>query len=338
MSQKILSVDFTSQSYDIVIAAGALPCLRALLNLDRKVLIVTDANVPPQYADTVAKQCAFAKKVVLAGGEGCKNLTSYTSLLQAMLDADFTRADCVVAVGGGVVGDISAFAASTYMRGIDFYNIPTTLLSQVDSSIGGKTGVNFSGVKNIVGSFYQPKKVVIDVDTLQTLDARLLYEGLAESIKMAASCDAELFAILEDCTDLHAALPDIIYRSLCIKKAVVEQDEKESGLRRVLNFGHTIGHAIEGLHEGSYFHGECVAMGMIPMASGQARARLASLLQKYHLPFTVTDQKDALLPYLLHDKKRVNDKVGAVLVKEIGSFEIVSMSPAEILARLEETK
>ncbi len=280
----------------------------------------------------------FCEKSRFGRGEGCKNLTSYTSLLQAMLDADFTRADCVVAVGGGVVGDISAFAASTYMRGIDFYNIPTTLLSQVDSSIGGKTGVNFSGVKNIVGSFYQPKKVVIDVDTLQTLDARLLYEGLAESIKMAASCDAELFAILEDCTDLHAALPDIIYRSLCIKKAVVEQDEKESGLRRVLNFGHTIGHAIEGLHEGSYFHGECVAMGMIPMASGQARARLASLLQKYHLPFTVTDQKDALLPYLLHDKKRVNDKVGAVLVKEIGSFEIVSMSPAEILARLEETK
>ncbi len=338
MSQKILSVDCGAQSYDIVIASGSLSRLCELLPLDRKVLIVTDANVPPQYADTVARQCAQPQKIVLAGGEGCKNLTSYTSLLQAMLDADFTRADCVVAVGGGVVGDLSAFAASTYMRGIDFYNIPTTLLSQVDSSIGGKTGVNFGGVKNIVGSFYQPKKVVIDVDTLQTLDARLLREGLAESIKMAATCDADLFAFLESCTDLQSALPDIIYRSLCIKKAVVEQDEKETGLRRVLNFGHTIGHAIEGLHEGSYFHGECVAMGMLPMASGQAKTRLASLLQKYGLPCAITDKKDALLPYLLHDKKRTKDQVSAVLVKEIGSFEIRKMTPCEILSRLEESE
>ncbi len=333
MPKQSLTLSLPHSSYDIIVESGALAKAKEYLDLDRKVLVVTDQNVPSQYADAVLSQCKEGYRAVLAGGEGCKNLDSFSHLLEVMLKADFTRRDCVVAVGGGVVGDIAAFAASAYMRGIDFYNLPTTLLSQVDSSIGGKTGVNFLGVKNIVGSFYQPKKVFIDPDTLKTLDTRLYNEGLAEAIKMAATCDSELFSLMEqDTLDIET----LIVRALQIKKRVVEEDEKEQGLRRVLNFGHTLGHAIESASGGSLYHGECVSLGMLPMASKSARARLQALLQKKGLPTAIPFTKEQLRPALLHDKKRENDNISAILVNEIGSFEIASLSPDTLLSRLEE--
>lgn len=333
MSKQSLTLSLPTSSYDIVVESGALKKASEYLDLDRKVLVVTDAGVPPKYADTVLAQCKDGYRIVLSGGEGCKNLDSFSHLLEVMLKADFTRRDCVIAVGGGVVGDVAAFAASAYMRGIDFYNLPTTLLSQLDSSIGGKTGVNFCGVKNIVGSFYQPKKVLIDPDTLQTLDARLFNEGLAEAIKMAATCDADLFSLLEqDAIDIET----LIVRALQIKKRVVEEDEKEHGLRRVLNFGHTLGHAIESVSGGNLYHGECVALGMLPMASFAARTRLKALLEQRHLPTEIPFTQAQLRPALLHDKKRECDKISAVIVNEIGSFEIQSLSPDTLLSRLEE--
>ncbi len=338
MSSKVLTLSTACTSYDIVIESGALGHIAALCNLDRRVLIVTDAGVPRQYAQTVASACKTPVIATLDGGEECKNLDSFAHLLAMMQDAGFDRGDCVCAVGGGVVGDIAAFAASCYMRGIDFYNIPTTLLSQVDSSIGGKTGVNFGGVKNAVGSFYQPKKVVIDPDTLRTLDTRLLKEGLCEAIKMAACLDADYFAFLEQCDNIFPCMNEIIARALALKKAVVEQDEKEQGLRRVLNFGHTLGHAIEALHGGKLFHGECVALGMLPMASGQANARLRALLQKHALPTQITERKEDLLPYLTLDKKKAGDVIACVTVDEIGTFDIRPLTPAQILSRLEEAK
>ncbi len=338
MSSTTLTLSLPSASYDIVIAAGAIGHIASLCNLDRRVLIVTDAGVPRQYAEAVASACKVPVIVTLEGGEGCKNLDSFALLLSRMQAAGFDRGDCVCAVGGGVVGDIAAFAASCYMRGIDFYNIPTTLLSQVDSSIGGKTGVNFGGVKNAVGSFYQPKKVIIDPDTLRTLDTRLVKEGLCEAIKMAACFDADYFAFLEKCDDLFSCMDEIIARALAIKKAVVEQDEKEHGLRRVLNFGHTLGHAIEALQKGALFHGECVALGMIPMASGEAKVRLRALLQKHALPVQISACKEDLLPYLVLDKKKSGDTVACVTVDKIGTFDIVSLTPSQILSRLEDAE
>ena len=331
----IIPVNADNGCYDIVLERGSLKKAGQLLELDRRVLVVTDEGVPPEYAGCVASQCREAIVVTVPRGEGSKSFEQLERLLSAMLEASFTRGDCVVAVGGGVVGDLSGFAASCYMRGIDFYNIPTTLLAQVDSSVGGKTAVNFGGVKNIVGAFYQPKKVIIDPETLKTLERRQLMAGLAEAIKMAATSSAELFEIIEKSEDLDADLPEIIRRSLCIKRDVVEQDPKENGLRRILNFGHTVGHAVEGFNKGKLLHGECVALGMPPMCSGEALERMTKVLKKYGLPTEIEQSADELMPYLKHDKKMTADLVKVVLVDKIGQFRICDMRPEDILGSLE---
>lgn len=331
----IIPVNADNGCYDIVLERGSLKKAGQLLELDRRVLVVTDEGVPPEYAGCVASRCREAIVVTVPRGEGSKSFEQLERLLSAMLEASFTRGDCVVAVGGGVVGDLSGFAASCYMRGIDFYNIPTTLLAQVDSSVGGKTAVNFGGVKNIVGAFYQPKKVIIDPETLKTLERRQLMAGLAEAIKMAATSSAELFEIIEKSEDLDADLPEIIRRSLCIKRNVVEQDPKENGLRRILNFGHTVGHAVEGFNKGKLLHGECVALGMPPMCSGEALERVTKVLKKYGLPTEIEQSADELMPYLKHDKKMTADLVKVVLVDKIGQFRICDMRPEDILGSLE---
>lgn len=323
------------QSYDIILERGVHKRAGALLELDRKVLIVTDSGVPATYAQTVAAQCKEAYVVTVPMGEGSKSLACCTSLLSEMLKQGFSRKDCVVAVGGGVVGDLAGFAASCYMRGVDFYNLPTTLLSAVDSSIGGKTAVNFEGVKNIVGSFYQPKCVLMDPDTLNTLDERQLHAGIAEVIKMAATCDGALFERIEQSRTLLPELPEIIWSALEIKRKVVEQDPREGGLRRILNFGHTIGHAIEGAKEHELLHGECVALGMLPFCAPEVRPRVKAVLQKYNLPTAVELTAEELKPYLLHDKKMESDSVTVVLVDRIGTCRMEKMRVEDILLRLE---
>ena len=240
----------------------------------------------------------------------------------------------VIAVGGGVMGDLAGFAAAVYMRGIDFYNIPTTLLSQVDSSIGGKVAVDMDGVKNVIGVFYQPQKVLIDPDTLNTLDRRQLSAGLAESIKMAATSDRTLFEKIEQSEKLEDILDEVIEGSLRIKRDVVQQDPTEKGLRRVLNFGHTVGHAIESAMDGQWLHGECVAAGMLPMCSPKARQRIARVLEKYELPTHTDRTADELLSYIQHDKKAADGGVKAVCVDEIGSFVFRQMNLAEIAERV----
>ena len=331
----LIPVNPENGRYDIVLEQGALKKAGQLLDLDRRVLIVTDSGTPRRYADALAAQCKAPILVTIPGGEASKSIAQFEQLLSAMLRADFTRKDCVAAVGGGVVGDLSAFAASCYMRGIDFYNIPTTLLSQVDSSVGGKTAVNLDGVKNIVGTFCQPRRVLIDPETLQSLDPRQLHAGLAEAIKMAATFDPELFALIEASESLQDELPEIIRRSLCINRDVVEQDPKEHGLRKVLNFGHTVGHAIESFHKGTMLHGECVSLGMLPMCSAPVRERLKKVLEKYQLPTQIAQTRQQLLPYLLHDKKMGTGRISVVFVEEIGTFTLRELSPEEILDLLE---
>lgn len=334
----IVPVKTDTWDYDIVLESGALGRAGELLNLRRRVLIVTDSGVPERYAECIAAQCEKAVTVTVPQGEKSKCFDELQHSLKAMLDNSFTRGDCVVAVGGGVVGDLSGFAASCYMRGVDFYNIPTTLLSQVDSSIGGKTAIDFEGVKNIVGAFYQPRKVIIDPEVLSTLSRRQLMAGLCEAIKMAATSDEELFSLIERSSDLTADLPQIIYRALMIKRSVVELDPRETGLRKILNFGHTIGHAIESFNEGRLLHGECVALGMLPMSETHPRARIKALLEKYGVPTEIEQSPEELLPYLMHDKKMAADGISAVVVEEVGSFTLCRMSAGEILSRLEGAK
>ena len=319
----IIRVDLPSREYDIVLERGSLRRVGELLSLDRRVLIVTDEGVPREYAECVAAQCREAHIVTVPMGECSKNLDNFEMLCRTMLEKHFTRADCAVAVGGGVVGDLTGFAAASYMRGIDFYNIPTTLLSQVDSSIGGKVAVNLAGVKNIIGAFYQPRAVIIDPDVLYTLPRRHLMNGFAEAVKMALTSDETLFSIFEE-GRAEREIETVIERSLRIKKSVVEADERESGLRCVLNFGHTLGHGIESVT--SLHHGECVALGMIPMCSPIVRERLVRVLSDLELPVNLDCDLEQVLSVAAHDKKCEGEMISDVYVEEIGSFEIRKMS------------
>ena len=331
----VISVSLGAQSYPILLEAGALARAGQHLSLARRVLVVTDSGVPQEYARTVACACRQARICTLPAGENSKNMDNYQRLLREMLALGMDRGDCVAAVGGGMAGDLAGFAAATYMRGVDFYNVPTTLLAQVDSSVGGKTAIDMDGVKNIVGAFHQPRAVLIDPDTLRTLPPRQISAGLAESVKMALTSDADLLDRIERSADLTAGLPEIIARSLTIKKNVVEQDPHEHGLRRVLNFGHTVGHAIESSAGGRLLHGECVALGMLPMCAPALRPRLIRVLRKCGLPTEIETTREALLPYLRHDKKGQGAAVTAVEVDEPGSFRFTTMMPEEILHRLE---
>lgn len=333
----IINLDLGENSYDIILERGALGRVDKYLDLDRRVLIVTDDGVPAKYAQAVAELCKSPTVVTVAQGEGSKSFAVLESLCRKLLVGGFTRTDCVVAVGGGVVGDLAGFAAASFMRGIDFYNIPTTLLSQVDSSIGGKVAINLDSIKNIVGAFYQPKRVIIDPEVLSTLPPRQIANGLAEALKMGLTSDAGLFGLFESEGDIGEKLDLIIERSLRVKKAVVEADERENGLRRVLNFGHTVGHGIEseeGL--GGLYHGECVALGMIPMCSAAVRERLISVLLRLGLPTELNCNADRVLSAMGHDKKLSGSNITAVYVDEIGSFRFEKLPFEELKKRVRE--
>ncbi len=283
----------------------------------------------------VASACREGHITVVPQGEGSKSFSTLESVQKKLLSLGFTRGDAVVAVGGGVVGDLSGFAASIYMRGIDFYNVPTTLLSQVDSSVGGKTAINLEGVKNVVGTFYQPKRVLIDPDVLATLDARRIACGLAEAIKMSLTCDAELFELFES-GDAMGNIERVIERSIKIKARVVEKDEREAGLRKILNFGHTIGHGIEsfsGLH--GLNHGECVALGMIPMCSEAVRERLLPVLASAGLPTRLDFDAKRVKDAMAHDKKTCAGVIAVTCVEQIGSFVMKKMSLSELEEKLD---
>lgn len=312
-------------SYPITIERGALRHAENYMNINRKVLLVTDSGVPVEYVEAIAARCADPTVVTLPQGEGSKNVENFTDLCRVMLQQGFTRTDCVVAVGGGMVGDLAGFAAASYMRGIDFYNVPTTVLSQVDSSIGGKVAIDLDGIKNCVGAFYQPKAVLIDPDVLATLPRRHIAAGLAEAVKMAATFDEALFARFEN-ENVVDHIDEIIAASLRIKAAIVKEDEKESGLRRVLNFGHTIGHGIEtaaGLD--MLHHGECVALGMLPMCSENLCSRFKAIFEKLGLPTTCNVDPDSVWQAMSHDKKLSGDTITVVYAEQAGSFELRKM-------------
>lgn len=299
-----LTMRLGQRSYDIIIKRGTLARVGQLTNLSRRVLVVSDEGVPQRLRDTILAQCGQGVSVVLPQGEETKSIACFDKLVRTMLENDFTRADAVLALGGGVVGDLAGFAAACYMRGVPFINCPTTTLSQIDSSIGGKTAVNLGGAKNTVGAFYQPSLVVIDPDTLATLPQRHYVNGLAEAVKAGVIADDVLFSLFER-GDIYDDIEEIICRSLAVKKNVVEKDERENGLRAVLNFGHTIGHAIESVNGlGGLYHGECVALGMLPMTeTPSVRRRLRLIYRKLGLPARLRYDGDAIFNFIRHDKK-----------------------------------
>ena len=329
---KKLSVSHSAGSYDIHIGQGILGDAKNYMDISKKVCIVTDSGVPTEHSKAILDQFKNAKIITIPQGEENKNIDTYSYICKEMLTFGMQRSDAIIAVGGGVIGDMSGFAAATYMRGIDFYNIPTTLLSMVDSSIGGKTAIDFMGVKNILGAFYQPKAVVIDTEVLKTLDERQYRQGLSEVLKMAATHDESLFAKMEGEIWKNDEI-GMIASALKIKRAVVEADEREAGMRKLLNFGHTFGHGIEAL--GGLYHGECVALGMIPMIAASERKRLVDILKKIGLPTVFTGDIDKASEFMKNDKKGAGDLTDAVFVDTIGCARIerVSFSYITELAR-----
>ena len=321
MVQNVLTRDGT---YPVYVEEGVLGRVGEKINLKRRCFVVTDDGVPREYAEILLAQCEKPTLFTVPSGEGSKSLAAFEKGLSRMLTEGFTRSDCVIALGGGVVGDLAGFIASAFMRGVEFYNVPTTLLSQVDSSIGGKVAINFGGLKNIVGAFYPPRAVFCDPETLKTLPPRQIAAGLAESVKMAATFDEELFSFLEENPPMEN-LAYIIEKSLAIKGRVVEEDEREAGLRKVLNFGHTLAHAIESeSQKGSdpLLHGECVALGMLPMSSASVRERLLKIFKKLGLPTEYSFDLSLALDAIRRDKKAAGDEISVIRVEKIGSFQI----------------
>lgn len=328
----ILPITMKDKEYDVVIKHHALKEIDKYLDLNRKVLILTDSGVPKIYSEMIANKSKEAYIYVVPSGEKSKSFENYEKILDYLIKHSFSRTDVIVACGGGVVGDLAGFVASTYMRGIPFYNVPTTLLSQVDSSIGGKTAIDKNGVKNIIGAFYAPSKVVIDKEVLTTLYTRQLHSGLVEAIKMASTSNKELFDLINNSNNLFEDLETIILEALKIKKEVVELDPEEKGIRKILNFGHTIGHAVEssGMFQ-DILHGEAVGIGMLYMCSDQVKNNLKEILKKYNLPIETNLSKDELFKYITLDKKRSGDYISIIFVEEIGKYEIRKILLKDIL-------
>ncbi len=344
---EILDIDLGERSYPILIGAGLLQDTALLAGQlhARELLIVTDDNVGPLYLERLAAalQGFRVGKLVLPAGEEHKTLATLARVLDALVDGRFNRDCAVVALGGGVIGDIAGFAAACYQRGVDFVQLPTTLLAQVDSSVGGKTGVNHPGGKNLIGAFHQPVAVIADTATLETLPERELKAGLAEVIKYGLIRDAGFLAWLEEHLEGllardPAALTTAIRRSCSCKAEIVARDEREQGERALLNFGHTFGHAIEaGAGYGAWLHGEAVAAGMMLATEMSQRlgwlgpgdvARVRRLLERAGLRTEPPRFGGGKAMELMRmDKKVAAGRVRLVLLKALGQATVVADYP-----------
>ena len=345
-----LTVELGERAYPIIIAPNALHHSEALKQaiVGNTVVIVSNTTVAPLYADAVAQTVRDLGKTVhihiLPDGEQYKDLANWQSIFDTLLSKQCDRKTTLIALGGGVIGDMAGFAAAAYMRGVPFIQCPTTLLSQVDSSVGGKTGINHPLGKNMVGAFYQPQLVLADINTLNTLPDRELSAGLAEIIKHGAIYDAAYFEYLENSIDAIRArdvdaLTHTIVRSCEIKAEVVAQDERESGLRAILNFGHTFGHAIEaGMGYGNWLHGEAVGAGMVLAADLSHRlgqltelevTRIRMLIQAAGLPIEAPRLGvEAMLEHMQLDKKNSAGSIRFVLLNGLGKAVIQKVDDA----------
>ena len=325
-----LEIKMNSHQYDVVIEKNSLNEVNKYFDLSRKVLILTDSGIPSEYVKKIVDVTKEPIVHIIEQGEASKSFNNFEKILDVMIENRFSRSDCVVACGGGVVGDLAGFVASVYMRGIDFYNVPTTLLSQVDSSIGGKTAIDKLGYKNVVGAFYPPKKVLIDSNVLKTLDQRNLHAGLVEALKMGLTCDKTLVDLIKESNSLLEDIDEIIIKALQVKKYVVETDPYEQNIRKVLNFGHTVGHAVEAHQNYNLLHGECVGIGMLYFVNDDLKQEITTILNKYNLPTTTDISSDELYNYITLDKKRTNDDISIVLVNKIGTYEIKKIKLTDI--------
>lgn len=353
---KILTVDLPGRAYDIEIERGLLDRVgercKAVLPRAKALFVVTDSTVGPLYGQRVldslekAGFCAILHTV--PAGEESKCVERLQELWEAMMAARLTRTDAVVALGGGVVGDLAGFAAATVLRGVDYIQIPTTLLAQVDSSVGGKVAIDLHAGKNLAGAFWQPSLVIIDPDCLNTLPDRTFSDGMAEVIKYGCILDEALFELLDRCgsrAGVMEHIEEVVYTCCDLKRRVVVEDERDTGARQLLNFGHTIGHAFElAGHYETWTHGQGVAAGMnwaaqLGVALGvtppEAVERIQEILEKYDLPLDIPCPWDTMTRAVGLDKKRTGDSIHLIVLEKLGRAVRRKMTRDELLGLLE---
>lgn len=349
-----LHINLDEKSYDIFIERGIFSEIGEYISKiykKKKIVVVTDTNVDRLYGEKLLKNLKDSGftpvKVVFNAGEENKNFDTLTEVYEKIIDSGIKRGDLLIAFGGGVVGDLAGFAASTIYRGMDFIQIPTTLLAQVDSSVGGKVAVDTSRGKNLVGSFYQPKMVIIDPELLKTLDEREVRSGMAEVIKYGAIYDNEFFNYLIEKDCLKSSMEDIetIIKRCCeIKAKIVEVDELDIGLRMILNFGHTFGHAIEKHYNYTkYTHGEAISIGMYEITKlgeklGITKAgeseKIKRILKNYNLPVEDEVKLEDLVEIMKTDKKNISGILNFIFLSEIGKVEVKKVAEEEITNKL----
>ncbi|MHA8111450.1 3-dehydroquinate synthase [Lactobacillaceae bacterium Melli_B4] len=351
---KSINVKTKQDQYQIIIKSGSLKQIGSLVSAvwaSRKIALILDDNVTPYYLSSVQANLEAhgftVHPFIIPHGEHSKSLTQLANVADGMANQQFNRSDAVIALGGGVVGDLGGFVAATYMRGIDLIQIPTSFLAQVDSSVGGKTAVDLNHIKNIIGSFHQPDLVVIDPDTLSTLPERDLVEGYGEVVKCAALVGGKFWQLtgrVNAANDLLAYASELIYHSVAFKAQIVMQDEQEAGQRQLLNFGHTIGHGVEALSNDQLRHGEAVSIGMIAisqwfvdqgLSDSNIVDQLNQRLQNVGLPTTTPVLTDKhLIDKIKNDKKNHNGYLNVIYLTKIGQPLIKKVSVAAIEAML----
>ncbi|WP_392486494.1 3-dehydroquinate synthase [Haloimpatiens sp. FM7315] len=346
-----LSIDLPGKNYEIFIQKGLFEQIG--LNIrniykGKKIAVVTDDKVYRIYGDRMKKNLIdsgyLVKFIIIKNGEKSKNINVLQDIYSGFLDFNLTRKDIILTFGGGVVGDLGGFAAATFLRGIPFIQIPTTLLSQIDSSIGGKVGIDLERGKNLIGSFYHPKAVFVDPEVLMSLEKRVFNDGLSECIKYGCIKSKELFLKLENYKsdkELYEDIDYVIYKCCTIKKEFVEEDEKDTGKRMILNFGHTIGHAIETYFNYSkYTHGEAVAIGMYLITKNSERNKetekgtsdkIKNLLIKYNLPYTFEKiDTNKIVQTISLDKKCIENSINIILIRNIGESYIKKIKKDQV--------
>lgn len=339
----------TSSPYDVLIERGSIKNCGKLISeiaKTKRAAVISDDIVAELYGETVMDslkengfECSLFK---FPNGEASKNLSTLNMIYDFLCENSITRKDIIIALGGGVVGDITGFAAATYLRGVDFVQIPTSLLAQIDSSVGGKTAIDLKCGKNLAGAFKQPAMVICDSDTLKTLTPENLADGMGEAIKYGMIRDPQLFRLIADHSleNVHQVMDEIVYACIDIKRDVVEHDEFDTGERMILNFGHTIGHAIEGYHNYlNYTHGKGVAAGMCYITrrfAPELSEELEKCVKAYSLPIDSEAPMKELIPFCSKDKKRESDNLNYIVCPVIGKAEIRKTTVSEFGKMMEE--
>lgn len=325
----IIPIKIEDKEYNIIIEKDAIKNASKYIEFSSNTLIVYDDKINPIYLDFFKDSSKNIFFIKLNVSEQAKSILNYQKIITFLLENNFSKSDLLIAFGGGVIGDLVGFCASTYKRGCRFINIPTTTLSMIDSSIGGKTALNVNNVKNAIGSYYQPEKVIIDINVLSTLSKRQFNNGLVEGLKAGLIGDQSLFEIFKN-QEYVKRLEEVIEKSIMVKKKIVEVDPYDNSIRKTLNFGHTIGHAIESIHMGEVYHGEAVACGMMYMLGNHLKESVFHILEKMNIDVNHKEDSEQIYKLILNDKKFNDNRISIIRVNEIEKAFIENVNMEEI--------